>query len=191
MSTNTANDRRLNLGAGTDIIAGWTNHDVAALPGIDVVHDLNRYPWPWADASIAEIKAWDVLEHLDDFIPAMEEIWRILAPGGICRVSVPYWNSWCAAADPTHKRGFHEITFRFFDPDSPYCRSRPYYSAARFKIVAEEFILAPFNPYYSLPGVGEVAVKRPWAKRIVGIVGNYLVTNLIQDLRVVLERAEQ
>lgn len=182
---------RLNLGAGTDIIPGWVNHDVAALPEIDCVHDLNCRPWPWESGSIAEIKAYDVLEHLDDFIPAMEEIWRVLAPGGICRVSVPYWNSWCAAADPTHRRGFHEITFQFFDPASPYCRSRPYYSPARFDILEENFILAPFNPYYCLPGVGEIAIRGRIAKRIVGIIGNYFISNLIQDLRLALKKTDR
>jgi SAM-dependent methyltransferase len=179
---------RLNIGAGTDIQPGWTNHDVVALPGIDCVHDLNIRPWPWASATVSEIKIYDVLEHLNDLIPSIEEIWRILQPGGICRVSVPYWNSWCAAADPTHRRAFHEITFQFFDPASPYCRSRPYYSTARFSIIEEAFILAPFNPYFLMPGVGEFAVKRRAAKRVVGLIGNYFISNLIQDLQVVLKK---
>ena len=180
---------RLNLGAGTDIMPGWVNHDVVQLTGIDCVHDLNSRPWPWADGSVAEIKIYDVLEHLDALIPSLEEIWRILAPGGLCRVSVPYWNSWCAAADPTHKRAFHELTFHFFDPESPYCRSRPYYSSARFNIVEEVFVVVPFSPYYILPGVGEVSIKGRLSKKIAGIVGNYFISNLIQDLRLVLQKA--
>jgi len=180
---------RLNIGAGTDILPGWINHDVAPLHGIDCVHDLNVRPWPWDSGSVSEIKIYDVLEHLDELIPSIEEIWRILAPGGICRISVPYWNSWCAAADPTHKRAFHEITFHFFDPSSPYCQSRPYYSKARFSIVEEAFILAPFNPYLLIPGLREIAVKGRIGKKLVGIVGNYFISNLIQDLRVTLRKA--
>jgi SAM-dependent methyltransferase len=179
---------KVNLGAGTDLLVGYVNHDITALPGIDIVHNLNQYPWPWADDSIAEIKMYDVLEHLDDFMKAMEEISRVLAPGGRCHISVPYWNSWCAHADPTHKRGFHEITFRFFDPESVYCQVRPYYTRARFKVVSEQFILAPFGPYFALPGVGEVTISRPWSKRIVGLIGNYFISNLIHDLRLVLQK---
>jgi SAM-dependent methyltransferase len=179
---------KLNIGAGTDVQSGWINHDVAPLPGIDVVHDLNLRPWPWADGSADEIKIYDVLEHLDQFIPAMEEISRILRPGGICRVSVPYWNSWCAAADPTHKRAFHETTFHFFDPASPYCRSRPYYSTARFSIVEEVFILVPFNPYLLIPGVGEISIKGRLGKKLIGLLGNYFISSLIQDLRVTLRK---
>lgn len=179
---------KVNLGAGSDIIAGYINHDLVALPGIDVVHNLNQYPWPWADGSVDEIKMYDVLEHLDDFMKAMEELFRVLAPGGRCRISVPYWNSWCAYADPTHKRGFHEITFRFFDPESVYCKGRPYYTQARFKVVEEKFILVPFSPYFGLLGIGEIAVSQTLSKRVVGLIGNYFISNLIQDLQLVLEK---
>lgn len=179
---------KVNLGAGSDILTGYVNHDIMSLPGIEVVHNLNRYPWPWADGSIEEIKAFDVLEHVDDFIKAMEEISRILASGGRCHISVPYWNSWCVPSDPTHKRGFHESTFRFFDPESAYCKERPYYTKARFNVVAEQFILAPFGPYYYLPGVGEITVSRFLTKKIVGLLGNYFVSNLIHDLRLVLQK---
>ena len=38
---------KLNLGAGNDIRSDFVNHDVADLLAIDIVHDLNSYPWPW------------------------------------------------------------------------------------------------------------------------------------------------
>ena len=63
---------KLNLGAGSDIRQGWVNHDVVKLDGIDVVHNLNITPWPWLDSSIDELHAMDILEHLDDFMRAME-----------------------------------------------------------------------------------------------------------------------
>lgn len=179
---------KVNLGAGSDILAGYVNHDIVALPGIDVVHNLNQYPWPWADASVQEIKVHDVLEHLDVFMKAMEEMFRMLTPGGRCYVSVPYWNSVSASADPTHKRGFHELTFSFFDPDAAYCQQRPYYTKARFRVVAQQFILVPFGPYLSLPGVGQITVSRAFSRRIVGLIGNYFISNLIHDLRLVLEK---
>ena len=181
---------KLNLGAGGDIKDGWINHDLAYIPGIDVVHDLNKYPWPWPDNSVDEIKIHDVLEHLNDFILAMEEIWRVLKPGGMVYISVPYYNSWSFAADPTHKRGFHEITFRFFDPESSYCKSRFYYTNARFKIEDEVFILAPFNPYFVIPLIGEIRVRSKLGKFFVGVIGNYFITNLIQDLRLTLKKTK-
>jgi predicted SAM-dependent methyltransferase len=91
-------------------LPGYINHDLAQLPGIDCTHDLNNYPWPWDDESFDEVSAIDVLEDLDNFTCAMEELHRVLKIGGSVAIRVPYWNSWCAYADPTHKKGFHEIT---------------------------------------------------------------------------------
>jgi hypothetical protein len=51
---------QINLGAGTDILAGWVNQDVARLPGIDCVYDLNVRPWPWESGGAAEIKVYNV-----------------------------------------------------------------------------------------------------------------------------------
>lgn len=181
---------KINLGAGNDIRPDYINHDLLPLSGISVVHQLNKFPWPWEDNSIDEILAYDVLEHLDNFIASLEEIYRILKPGGICRLSVPYWNSWCAYSDPTHKRGFHETAFYFFDPRSPYCLERPYYSFARFEIVSEEFILSPLGPYYSIPFIREIRIKNRYVKKIVGIVGNYFISNLIHDLSISLKKVE-
>jgi len=179
---------KINLGAGSQILQGYLNHDLVSLPGINVVHNLNEYPWPWDDSSVDEFLAYDVLEHLDDLVLSLEEIYRILKPGGLCRISVPYWNSWCAQADPTHKRGFHEITFRFFDVDSVYCRDRPYYTKARFYIVSECFVLAPFTPYFTLPGCRQILIHGKLFKKLVSFIANTFISNLILDLRVVLQK---
>jgi len=179
---------KINLGAGSDIRDGYINHDITMLKGIDVVHDLNIFPWPWEDDSVDEIVARDIVEHLDDFMRVMEELYRVLKPGGVMRIKVPYWNSVSRHADPTHKRGFHEITFQFFDPDSVYCKERHYYTHARFRITEETFVLVPFSPYLAIPGLGEVRVKGKVAKRIVGLIGN-VFSNIILDLDLVLEKA--
>lgn len=178
---------KLNLGAGNDIRAGFVNHDIAELPGINVVHNLNIYPWPWNDAEFDEIVANDLLEHLDDFMKSMEELFRILKPGGIVKVKVPYWNSVTCHADPTHKRGFHEMRFHFFDPDSPLCKERAYYTHARFHVEKEAFIIAPFFPYIPIPGLRLIRVHRKISKRIIGFIGN-LFSNIILDLEVELKR---
>ncbi|MBL1140629.1 MAG: methyltransferase domain-containing protein [Proteobacteria bacterium] len=179
---------KINLGAGSDIRDEYVNHDITKLPGIDVVHDLNVFPWPWEDNSTDEIVAKDIIEHLDDFMAAMEEIHRILVSGGVVRIKVPYWNSVSRYADPTHQRGFHEITFKFFDPTSIYCQERHYYTRARFLIAEESFVVAPFTPYFAIPGVGERRITGRWAKRFFGLIGNIL-SNIILDLEVVLEKA--
>jgi SAM-dependent methyltransferase len=178
---------KLNIGAGADLREGYINHDIAILPGIDIVWDLNMFPWPWDSASADEVILKDVLEHLTEFMPAMEELYRILKPGGKVFVKVPYWNSWSRHADPTHRRGFHELTFHFFDPDSPYCNERHYYTTARFHIACETFVLAPLSPYFHIPFVSEIRISHPLLKRIFGLLGNTLC-NLIIDLEIELTK---
>ena len=177
----------LNIGAGNDIKANYVNMDLVKLPGIDVVHDMNNFPYPFEDNHFDKIIAFSILEHVDDFMATMEEIYRILKPGGIIEIRVPYWNSWCRQADPTHKRGFHELTFRFFDPNSLFCSERPYYTVARFDITSEVFVLAPFSPYFSIPFVGLIRIKNKYLRKIIGLIGNTF-SNIILDLEMTLKK---
>jgi len=178
----------LNIGAGTDIRDKFINHDVVKLPGIDVVHDLNQYPWPWKDNSSDNIEILDVLEHLDNFVRAMEEIHRILKPGGIVLIRVPYWNHSCAYIDPTHKRGFHEQTFDFFDIKSKIYIQRGYYTKAKFLSISTTLILTPGYPYMRIPFVNSVSVRRKSIRRVVGWIGNH-VGNIISDVQVEMQKS--
>ena len=179
--------KKLNIGAGSDIRENYINMDVAELPGIDVVHNLDVFPYPFSEGEFNEVVAENVLEHLDNFMPAMEELHRIMSKGGILKVTVPYWNSSFRHMDPTHKRGFHELTFSFFDPDSVYCKDRFYYTNARFYIRKQVFVLAPFAPYFAIPGVGFIRVRSRIGKRITGFIAN-LFSNIILDLELELEK---
>ena len=132
---------KLHLGAGTKILSGYINHDLVPLTGIDLVHDLESYPWPLEDNSIDEIIAENILEHIDNIVRFMEEIHRITRMGAIIKIDVPYWNSWEAITDPTHKSIFNEYTFDFFDPNKDRCKNRPYYTKARFNILRSGFVI--------------------------------------------------
>ena len=79
-------ENKINLGAGREIKDGFINHDITRLDGIDVVHDLNVFPWPWDDCSMDYILMQDVLEHLDDIVKPMNELHRILKPGGRVKI---------------------------------------------------------------------------------------------------------
>jgi SAM-dependent methyltransferase len=105
--------KSLNLGCGTDIRTDCINLDRASLPGVDVVHDLTQLPWPFANGRFGHIVCQDILEHLD-IEPAMRELHRILAPGGILEIRVPHFTSANTYADPTHERAFSINTLSFF-----------------------------------------------------------------------------
>ncbi|HUT37396.1 MAG TPA: methyltransferase domain-containing protein [Planctomycetota bacterium] len=129
--------RRLNLGCGRDIQEGYVNLDCVPLPGVSVVHDLNQFPYPFQDSSFDEILAQDILEHLHDTIRVMEELWRILVPGGILRIRVPDARSAYFLHDPTHVSRFTERTFDYFTQEAPsrFLSKFHYYTKATFEIL--------------------------------------------------------
>jgi predicted SAM-dependent methyltransferase len=141
---------KIHLGCGHEILDGFVNLDSAQLPGVDVVHDLGEFPWPFGDGEAKEIIIKHVLEHLPNTIKVMEEIWRICAPGTEVTVRVPYWNSSDFITDPTHVKAFNEGTFNFFDPTHPVCQKRPYYSKARFRIKNRYYFVRIFGKYLAI-----------------------------------------
>lgn len=172
--------KKLNIGSGTDIRKGWVNLDVTHLDGVDVVHDLNQFPWPFENNEFDEILLWNVLEHLDDRIKTLEEIYRISKPNANVRVSVPYWNSYEFITDPTHKQRFNEFSFDFFDPSKHHCKKRHYYSFARFKVEEVRFRVFLFKPYLTLPK-GHMIIKNAILKKIIGFFAQFL-SNVIHSL---------
>lgn len=85
----------------------------------DVVHDLERVPYPFADDTFGEIHAYEVLEHLgaqgdyQSFFAQFSELWRILKPGGYLAVTCPSWKSIWAFGDPSHTRVINSGTLSF------------------------------------------------------------------------------
>lgn len=118
----------LNLGCGRDIRKGCINLDGARLPGVDVVHNLNKYPWPFKDNEFDGVYCRDCIEHLDDLFKAMPEIKRICRPKSAVRITVPYWHS-SGAFYPNHKYFFNIDAMKFFTE-----KDRAYDSYYGFKI---------------------------------------------------------
>lgn len=133
--------KKLHIGCGNQIIPHWVNHDLVPLPGVDVVHDLTVFPWPFHDDTFDEIKAYHVLEHLPETIKTLEEIYRISASNARVHIRVPYWNSPDMISDPTHRVFFNEQSMDYFDPKARQCIERPYYSFARFEIVSKSYFI--------------------------------------------------
>lgn len=79
---------RLHIGAGPIAIPGWTNVDIAAFPGVDVVLDV-REPWPFSDVEF--IFAEHFIEHLTlvEGLKFLRSCRAALRAGGVLRVSTP------------------------------------------------------------------------------------------------------
>jgi SAM-dependent methyltransferase len=125
----------LNLGCGKTRIPDSIGVDRIKIEGFaDVIHDLDIIPYPFESNSVDEIHCYHLLEHLHDPLRKMEEIYRILKPGGIIYLRVPHFSSMGAFTDITHIRPFGYTTFECFNEKNTFS----FYSKARFKIVHRE-----------------------------------------------------
>jgi SAM-dependent methyltransferase len=73
---------KLNLGCGTNKLSGWENHDA----DIDIAK-----PLPWNDGTAGFIFSEHCVEHISyyDAIKFFQECYRVLAPGGTLRITMP------------------------------------------------------------------------------------------------------
>ncbi len=83
------------------------------LEDADITADLNK-GIPMADNSCGIIRAYDALEHLKDKKFIMEEIHRVLAPGGILLSQTPSTDGRGAWQDPTHVSFWNENSFWYW-----------------------------------------------------------------------------
>lgn len=88
---------RLNLGSHNKRFEGFTNVDIQPLEGVDIIHDLTQFPWPFETGSIDKILAQEFLEHLEVrfALPVLVECRRILKPGGDLNIQVPDIEAMC------------------------------------------------------------------------------------------------
>lgn len=104
----------LNVGCGNDIKEGYTNLDCIPLQGVNVIHNLESFPWPFLDNTFSEVYAHQTLEHLSDKIKVMDEIWRISKKGARVYIHVPYFSSPGAFCHAEHKSYFGYNTFDYW-----------------------------------------------------------------------------
>jgi len=108
-------EKKINLFCSNNKVDGFHGIDIKEGTNVDTVMDLNKYPWDIEDNSIEEIISLHYVQKVDDIIKFMQEIYRILKPGGSIKIIAPYYTSMIASQDPTHKRLISESTFIYFN----------------------------------------------------------------------------
>lgn len=160
--------KTLVVGCGLHPKPGCVNLDRVALPGVDVVFDLEGIEkvdsrgftswegdldsphyqeyqgrWlgrvPFRNGYFDRVEAEDVLEHVNDPIAVVQELGRVLRPGGVLWVRGPdaewVWH------DLTHKRAFSERSFDGFCPDTYDGKHYGFYhGSARFRMLKKEHV---------------------------------------------------
>ena len=129
---------KLDLGCGISKEAGFIGVDNLKFDSVDVLHDLNDFPYPFADNFVDEILMNQVLEHLREPLCVMEELHRICKHEARVTVCVPYFRSHYAIIDPTHRSFFGIHWFDYLDPSHEFFKKYRYTNAS-FRIEKREF----------------------------------------------------
>jgi len=131
--------KKLNLGCGRNVKEGWINLDCVGLPGVDIVHNIEKLPLPFDDEQFDEVRCDSILEHIE-YIPVLRDLYRILKPGGLLKIRVPHFSSRNNYVDPTHKKHFSIDTFDFFVAESRFAREKDYYFDFHFSKITSRKI---------------------------------------------------
>ena len=112
---------KLDIGCGANKQKGFVGMDTRMVDGVDILHDLEKFPYPLKAECCSTIMGSHIIEHIKPWfsIPLMNELWRIMKPGGQLMLSTPYPGSQGYWQDPTHCNGWNEATFQYFDPRFP------------------------------------------------------------------------
>ena len=144
MPTTNSKILRIDLGCGSWKPEGFVGVDTYPWPEVDVIADLNE-PFPFPDNSVDEVRAHDVIEHLQDRIHTMNEIWRICKDNAIVDIRVPSTDGRGAFQDPTHISFWNINSFQYYCVEFPeyihLCRSYGFEGA--FSIIRLEHEESP------------------------------------------------
>jgi ubiquinone/menaquinone biosynthesis C-methylase UbiE len=86
--------------------------DIRPAPHVDVVHDLNSYPYPFEDGEFDFIEMSHIIEHVHRPLNLMNEVHRMAKDGAEVRIITPHYTSQLSYGDLEHFHHFGYITFR-------------------------------------------------------------------------------
>lgn len=85
-----------------------------ALPGVDIQADLNEPLDLLPDGSVEAVHCRHLLEHIDRLLHLLDELHRVVRPGGEIDIRVPHFSNPYGYSDPTHVRFFGLYSFFTF-----------------------------------------------------------------------------
>ena len=149
----------VDIGCGANKQAkDWFGIDYRKLPGVDLVQDLEVFPWKVPSESFNTAVCSHVIEHINPshgiFISFMNECWRILKPEGEMIIGVPYATSSGMLRDPTHCNFVNEETWSYFDPQDQL------YQGGLYHIYATLPWRIKINTWHTTGNMEVVLVKR-------------------------------
>lgn len=118
--------------------------------------------FPIRDQSVSSISGFDFLEHLsrepndkdNEFIFVMNEVFRVLKPGGCALFVTPAYPLKTAFQDPTHVNILTKDTYEYFCGSAPLAQKLGYGFTGKFELRAQ-FWAGPFSKIWKFPSEGK------------------------------------
>lgn len=159
LGADVVNGRILDIGCGRSKYPGSIGIDHIAFPGVDIVSSLET-PLPLGNNEFDIVYANQVLEHVDNLVGLVGEIYRVLKPGGKLIAHTPYFRSSWAHIDPTHVRCFTINSLDYFVEET-YCFKNYGFISPGFSkvtvILDYEYDNTVFRKFFT-----KLALKRPF-----------------------------
>lgn len=114
-----ATRRVLDLGCGRNKQPGAVGVDHNPTSQADLLCDLDHIPYPFRSDSFDEIHLHHVIEHLEDVVAVVAEIWRIGRHGGRVFIATPHFSSVHSYTDPGHRQRLARGSFDQVRKDLP------------------------------------------------------------------------
>lgn len=187
MNTPALPDIHLDLGCGK---RPRNPYERSHLCGVDIRALADRLPFEYRTANLAvesipyetgrfgSVSAFDFIEHVPrilattdgrstffPFIRLMDEVWRVLAPGGLFYALTPAWPNAEAFVDPTHVNVITEHTHEYFCGENPLGRMygfQGHFIARRAQWVRQQEAFSatpPVPPHLPLSKVAAHAIR--------------------------------
>ena len=143
----------------TDFHASFISKDGYTFVKSDLTQKL-----PFESDSVSAVSAFDVLEHIPrwertstgiefPFISLMNEIYRVLKPGGVFLAVMPVFPNEEAFKDPTHVNIMSKSTIQYFALPEPWAKLLGYGFLHGFEVVTQCWLRGT-GPYESKSIVG-------------------------------------
>ena len=101
--------------------------------------DFDVFPYPFKDNAFNNVVVFHTLEHLDNIVKVMEELWRICKDKTVIEMTLPYFSGTLANTDPTYKHRFSYRTFEHFEQGTDYFDML---NKSNFKIVERKILFS-------------------------------------------------
>jgi SAM-dependent methyltransferase len=101
--------------------------DQRDLPGVDLVGDVHDVLEALPDACAGEVSSSHFFEHVPDVRRLLDQLARVMAPGGRLEIVVPHFSNAYFYSDYTHAKPFGLYSLSYLANDPVFRRRVPHY----------------------------------------------------------------